>query len=1344
MTVIQTPLQFLLESEHSFSFDDEEDGLEALEMRQAQCCQDLIQQIKTSKECNIRDLFECKFSDLTSVLGEMIAHRLDINTVLPATQDDTANEEAISGTTNAMTITFHATSAAELYAHLLATPGALGSGLVALEAVTALTAIVRRWAVECCGREDLLRDGTKGYRTSTKSPPKKRSRSTVRFSGRQEVSDDIDEIGVLESTSSDPENILKAGLRLALAVAKIPAQREFSTWSYEAREAILEAANTAFATAAAVKSINIIGVTVVEDAPKSFVRAVRNCSSKPKQQEMSVALLRGFLRILQFKEILPNGERGKLEAHSAASASLLCLVQYFSGSTPRQSLGTLQTPNRNERESRNSPTPGKMGGGKTPKSQRRRASLDGVTPMLSPALKKGISFAVGSNSHTNKRNPVLSVLLGMMQKLTVSPGFERASTRTPTVNAIQGCLSSLPLIERAHFLRYIFKLSQSKVSIHRLVACEIIGNALAEKWLEMHTEDLLKENDEGSPMLGGEEAQQSLPSALWRALQGRLLDRIAAVRARAASSLVAAINTNARWMEESLLTVLRKRALSDETATVRKASLAAITQILLVRKEWMSEWHLSALCELCQDPSILTRKAAAESLTTLLEAYNEHHCNSLLEESWSNCVLPMVLDEEIGTKAISLLDRLVISPILSEREMSENQTMWRILGHVGSAAGQQGASKGPSQALQAALKQLSVENKNRVHVDLLKHTVKLLHKIMGEEKMSDGSFVGIWCLLENILIQCNDIGSVANKPQSYIRDLEFCLVAWKRILDQQSHIAIHSFRGTLRSSLVVASHLAKSLDHSVVSHNKQELREKLEQFLFPPNTIPAAVSALVAMTIRSLNRGKSNDIESCIRCLYDRCEEKLTLFVQSASSNQANFDGSSCLQNSIVEALFTVGELSMIGFSSDENDKSKNISNSDRDSVQGLHIRPTKQLLELVQTLLSSQLPGSKGMKNPKLYRAHAFTVLGKLCLRDEALTKASLNLLARELQPSAGNSNPAIQSNALLVLGDLSVRYTNMTDRYLPVLAACLQAGAVEDSEMLISSSRRESAVVRRHAVLLLSSLLLQDYIKWRGLLFHRFLVACSDDDEGVAHLAESVLSGPLWTRNPKLFYNHFVESIFVLNKCTAHPIYVAAATHGDGGSGIAVGFEGIDLGGEVGKARRRSMYDFLLSKLSDEEKIGVTARLAKEVLGGGLSEHGDLGKVCQVASTETRVQLGSAWNVMNDAFYVLTNEALHVGKVVEGDELEDPNVPNSSRQVTVAKSRLLSKISRKQMIEIVLPILCNLKVKLQSHCSPLLKDLMRYLCEIFQRFKTEAKEFLANDPTLLREIEYDMRQMR
>jgi hypothetical protein len=60
------------------------------------------------------------------------------------------------------------------------------------------------------------------------------------------------------------------------------------------------------------------------------------------------------------------------------------------------------------------------------------------------------------------------------------------------------------------------------------------------------------------------------------------------------------------------------------------------------------------------------------------------------------------------------------------------------------------------------------------------------------------------------------------------------------------------------------------------------------------------------------------------------------------------------------------------------------------------------------------------------------------------------------------------------------------------------------------------------------------------------------------------------------------------------------------------------------------------------------------------------------------------------------------------------------------------------------VLPILCNLKTTLEESCSLLLKDLMQYLVVIYCAYKVKVKEVLANDPTLLQEIEYDARQLK
>jgi condensin-2 complex subunit D3 len=210
-----------------------------------------------------------------------------------------------------------------------------------------------------------------------------------------------------------------------------------------------------------------------------------------------------------------------------------------------------------------------------------------------------------------------------------------------------------------------------------------------------------------------------------------------------------------------------------------------------------------------------------------------------------------------------------------------------------------------------------------------------------------------------------------------------------------------------------------------------------------------------------------------------------------------------------------------------------------------------------------------------------------------------------------------------------------------------------------------------------------------------------------------------------------------------------MAAATAG--GAGMAVGFDGIDLSGETGRARRYRMYQMMLSKMCDEEKIGVAARLAKDILGAAVQSEGNLGRVCRAPSGKLsdEEEDTAAFAVLSDAFFILTSPWLRVGRgssaASEEDEVVDlPAATGKSEQVAAAKGRLLSKISRKHLVETILPILCNLKSILQASCSPLLKDLMQYLAEMFRAYKVEVKEFLANDPTLLQEVEYDAKKFR
>ena len=1415
------------------SYDSDENRVKTAEERQGALCEKLLSQLRdihqvkrteshrgrsyagtnsNSKDSarTIRLLFpNTRVSDLLpSVLNPLLNDRVDTQRLLPGTQDDSANDEVLlESTKSAFSLTLPSMQAGLLYAHLLNQPGALGSGLVDLEPLTALVALVRRWTVECCGRENYASSHSSessltnklSLQSPSKSPPLKRSRRdrrSVRMTSTPSDSDSDD-----NSEESEISKVLTMGSLVAVEVCQIPQQSEFASWSLESREVLLQAVLAAAGTAAALlagkrgscnntfdKSFdsNLSASpqrTILEHSQRAFKACLtivetgdeenEDSQRQQKHHETAVIILRGLMHFLQLKVVLPNGERGKFEAYNVTNDILLSLMQTIN--SPRVSAkahlsspSTAKTPSRHEKRRTS------IGNG----SSRRRTSLgDGLTPMKSPVLKRSYSVENRSSQSDSsartskaieKSRGVPSVFLGLLQKLTTGRvGLEKASLRKNTVQTIQSCMKWLPHLERSHFLEYLLKICHSKVSVHRLVACELLGYVLSQDWISEHENDKVSEDDYDDRSFydtpdkndcHGENEANRLPRILWHALQGRLMDRIAAVRASAATSLECVVSEIQKGSEKSwhlshyfndsdaerLLTALRKRAIKDETATVRKAAVLALTKVLLVQKEKLSIHYVSVICELCQDSSILTRRAAAEALTTLLEACatNENNANKnildedtydirLIEEAWSTCVLPMVLDEETSMKARNAFHKVVILPIVEMEEFEHGQKQevaWRILANVGNLTGQQGSSKSATQALQKALLQLGREYPDEININLFDHAVAIAAQTLNKSDLSEDTEVGVWCLLEAMLT--NDSREIVAKRRLEKIDLSFCEIAWQKMLQKhQSAQKSLPLRSILKSSLIVLSKVAKV----IASTNSEDILLKMNEcllgFQFPPDAVGPAISAMTELT-KHVDHGRQSS-ETWIKGIFDGCEKEIASFVQEATAGR---DISGKRQPKILRALFSVGEASMIGFKLDDDQKT---------SPTPAYLKPSKRLQDLLQILVSGHLPGDSQTKIPSSIRAHAFTVLGKFCLRDEYLARRSLTLLARELHPSIPNPNPSVQSNALLVLGDLCVRYTNMTDRYLPVMAACLQNGTTENTSIL-----ERSNVVRKHAVLLLSSLLLEDYIKWRGLLFHRFLVACSDEDHEVAMLAESVLSGPLMLRNPKIFFNHFVETIFVLNKCVAHPIYISAARQGDGGSGIAVSFDGINLDGQEGESRRRNMYDFLLSKLSDEEKIGVTARLAKEVLGEAVGNDGDLSRACKQLAPPTdssSQQLKSAWNVLADTFYVLMNKNIKVGRVQDDMDgnIEDPNqVINPSRQVTVAKNRLLSKISLKHMVEIVLPILCNLKGKLQISRSPLLKDLMQYLLEIYKNHNNEVKEFLANDPTLLQEIEYDARQ--
>ena len=1299
------------------------------------------------------------------------------------------------------------------------------------------------------------------------------------------------------------------GPRLALALGRASQNTEYSHWSAEAREFYVDAACVALGMCAALLSMsggcdNNNVNKVCNDALASLEHALRttiilstkttpvttrsrstsrtrtgrrsdssgNINEKvareQRMRESGLHFLRGLLPLFHLKLEVPNGHAGKLAAYETSAALLMSVISSLSEMSDLEELPVIRgrpsvvsgiedtssaTPKRGGRKS--------VGFAHTPV----RISTPGITPdssddfLVPPSLKKSITprltrsaslrLSDQSNIRLQHRHPILILVVGLCQRLLTTGGLEKANARSRACNFGIRCLENLPIYEQGKLHHFVKHMCESKISCHRLLGVELIGQVLCMGWFWRDTEKNTFVKTPGVVRMSERSSEASTSSTLLEALQGRLSDKSPTVRTRAAQSIGQVVekactasearrNLDGTMIAEtpnksvpsralvvalstigpSLVEVVRKRASTDDSAMVRKCSIIAWLQLLkLAQRERRTEFVVSghdvaALCRLCNDASVATRKAAADALTSLVQANSngEEDYSTLassLEIAWAQTVLPLVADAEATcvTKAVEFFSSLVIEPIIEEDGSAENQVAWRILSKLSDGSKKAGGSRNASGSLVLALQKLLINAGN----DSKALATKLLRAIYNairtslcidtsmtnstmstenevEVDLFDISIIemrtGSWCLLD-ALTSCLSAGDYDNSRQTSLTNLSLHQAVGASKIDSSFLTSsLRKLRGLMNSNDVLSESKINLIATSrycmkVISKMGNciplddaevcfaELKSDLESFSIPVELISATINALITITKRICDASEKDvfgEVKDWVISLLKLCEHTIDSRLSAITQRGVVADDDEQL---LATVLFFIGELSLVGFTSQEESSilstkpNSEVTPTSRDPVRGLLIRPSARLLHLVKMMLPSSLPMAADEEltlTSTSVRAHAFITLGKVCLRDECLAKESLTILARELHNDS-ESHPAVLSNCLMVMGDLCVRYTNLVDKYLPFMAASLQAGdgkavKVNDSSRLsLSFSRHSNAysIVKKNAIMLITSLLLQDYIKWRGLLIHRFLAAVSDEDDEVAQLAQTALRGPLLQKQPSLFSSHFVGVVFVFNNCKAHPIYTAEAS--GGGGGVTVDFEGASLIGSSGYHKRREVYEMMLSSMTDEQKLEVTARLVKDVLGGALETSGDLSAVCKLSAygiqNSTKLsheRIEAATNVITDTLDILTSSKTQVGRKGAEDSDDDLGTTTSNsrpEQRNSHKQRLLGKISRKHLMEIIMPILCNLKSILESSHSPLIKNTMKYLLHIFRNYKSEVREYLANQPTLLQELEYDLR---
>ncbi|KAG3206837.1 hypothetical protein PC128_g514 [Phytophthora cactorum] len=784
---------------------------------------------------------------------------------------------------------------------------------------------------------------------------------------------------------------------------------------------------------------------------------------------------------------------------------------------------------------------------------------------------------------------------------------------------------------------------------------------------------------------------------------------------------------------QRLVDLFRER-LVDEKTFVRRAAVHALEALLTAHSgdtvHASSKKDLFDIHARCTDSSVVVRVQSIKSLSAILIKFPR---DEEAQKLWNLGVLPLCIDPEttVQSCALEAAGRVVFDRVLTWYDARRNKSrrealdcVWMQVSHLDGVM---------ARCLQKALRMLIKSDKIDVE-KIIKTCVFAINESVSpyssgqevqEETEDDATrrlltrYWGFsWIILEELAHSGNLVETTRGKQQN----LSIVVECWNKLQDQAMPVEFND--GSKRILRVIAA-ISTVIDAQDAKSIADGILASLHSFAIPLNVIADGILALNSICkAKAPSPEKSRDISFAWgNKLLELCEINLRKCFESSPDSVE--EETALLQ----KQLISIGEVALLEFDKDA-DKSGEaallpVSSSLKSLVQ-LFLPP--KFVPVNQSV--SQATGqsdeeettsilSEPVPLPAPVRVCAFVTLGKLCLRDGDLAKQCMTMFIRELRTCEEQD---IRSNILLILGDLCIRYTSLVDAYVPTIALSLLD---------------ESRLLRRNTLLLFSQLILQDYIKWRESLLRFFLRAAVDEDEELANLARHVLCGPLLQKSPHIFTNKFIEMIFVFNGIQGDKIKFSEPYEQEGTRQLA-------LLGNALYPRRAKLYNFLLEHMSDEQKLQVSMKLCSEVLEEVMD--GTL----PLCANPSQITDSCTEAVLKDTFAVLCSPEIKLTSSKDGDDEGDGEDAatgenaNVASQIAAAKGKLLSKMSKKNFLENVVPVLIGLKHTLEAKHSPLTRYLLHYIRELFKMYRQEVKDiFMNTDPQMAMEVEYDLRQL-
>ncbi|XP_058145274.1 condensin-2 complex subunit D3 isoform X2 [Dasypus novemcinctus] len=717
--------------------------------------------------------------------------------------------------------------------------------------------------------------------------------------------------------------------------------------------------------------------------------------------------------------------------------------------------------------------------------------------------------------------------------------------------------------------------------------------------------------------------------------------------------------------ERCILAMLRKR-IRDEKTNVRKSALQVLVSILKHCEVSGMEEDLSVLQDQCRDPAVSVRKQALQSLTDLLMA--QPRCVQI-QKAWLTGIIPVVMDCEstVQEKALECLDQLLLQCIKQydkfHTEDNSQVLAWALLALLTTE------SQDLSRYLNKAFHIWSKKDKfsSTFINNLISHT--------GTEHSAPA-----WMLLSKI--------ACSSPKLDYTKIIQ----SWEKISSQQNPNS-----DTLGHILCVIGHIAKHLSKSTRDKVTDIIKCKLNGFQWSLEVISSAVD-----TLQRLCRASAETPLEEQALLSQVCGDVLAACEHHLSNVVLKEDGAGRVEEDLlVKYIFTLGDIAQL-----------------------CPAKVEKRIFLLIQSILaaspaadhlasspaSSNAPASQPLSRlcsstmPSVIRAHAIITLGKLCLQHEDLAKKSIPALVRELEVCG---DLAVRNNVVIVMCDLCIRYTVMVDKYIPNISMCL---------------RDADPFIRKQTLILLTNLLQEEFVKWKGSLFFRFVSTLIDSHPDIARFGEFCLVHLLLKRNPAMFFQHFIECIFHFNNYEKHEKYNKFPQS-------EREKQAFSLKGKANKEKRMKIYKFLLEHFTDEQRFNITSKICLSIL------------ACFVDGVLPLDMEAS--ELLADTFDVLSSKEIKLLAMrAKPDMAEDDDMALANVVMQEAQKKLISQVQKRNFIENIIPIIISLKTVLEKNKIPALRELMNYLREVMQDYRDEIKDFFAVDKQLASELEYDMKK--